>query len=47
MVRQIDLSWNTFEPSLILMHEKLDELGWSYYNGDIHIVEPEAQTSRP
>jgi len=40
MVRHIDLSWNTLESSLILMHEKLTDLGWTYYNGEIHINEP-------
>ena len=39
LVRYVDLSWNTIEPSLILMHEKLTDLGWVYYNGEIHIVE--------
>jgi len=41
MVRHIDLSWNTLEPSLVLMYEKLNEFGWSYYNGEIHIADPE------
>lgn len=40
LVRHIDLSWNTLEPSLKLMHEKLSDLGWTYYNGRINIIEP-------
>lgn len=28
LVHHIDLSWNTIEPSLSLMHEKLTDLGW-------------------
>jgi hypothetical protein len=40
LVRHIDLSWNTLVPSLIHMHEKLVSLGWLYYSGEIHIVEP-------
>jgi hypothetical protein len=46
MVHHIDLSWNTLGPSLILIHEKLADLGWAYYNGEIHITEPEAEESR-
>lgn len=46
MVRHIDLSWNTLEPSLVLMHQKLTDLGWVYYNGEIHIVEPETEESK-
>lgn len=42
----IDLSWNTIEPSLILMHEKLTDLDWVCYNGEIHIDEPEREESR-
>lgn len=45
MVRHIDLSWNALEPSLVLMHEKLSDLGWVYYNGEIHIVDPETEES--
>lgn len=43
MVRHIDLSWNTLEPSLVLMHRKLADLGWAYYNGEIYIVEPKPE----
>ncbi len=46
MVRHIDLSWHTLEPSLVLMHQKLTDLGWAYYNGEIHIVEPETEESK-
>lgn len=45
LVRHIDLSWNTLGPSLVLMHDKLTDLGWVYYNGEIHIVEPETGES--
>ena len=46
MVHYIDLSWNTLGSSLILMHKKLNELDWNYYNGDVHVVELETQTSQ-
>ena len=46
LVRHIDLSWNTLEPSLVLMYQKLIDLGWVYYNGEIHIVEPETEESQ-
>lgn len=46
MVRHIDLSWNTLESSLILMYEKLVDLGWVYYNGEIHIIESETEESQ-
>lgn len=45
LVRHIDLSWNTLEPSLVLMHEKLVDLGWVYYSGEVHIIEPETERS--
>gem|GEM_PF-2396547 len=45
LVRHIDLSWNTLESSLILMYEKLADLGWVCYNGEIHIVEPATDRS--
>ncbi len=45
MVQLIDLSWNTIEPSLVLMYEKLVELGFVYYNGEIQIFEPETEES--
>lgn len=45
MVQLIDLSWNTIEPSLVLMYERLVELGFVYYNREVHIVEPETERS--
>jgi hypothetical protein len=39
LVRPVDLSWNTLEPSLILMYEELVDLGWAYYDGEISIIE--------
>jgi hypothetical protein len=27
------------------MYEKLADLGWAYYNGEINIVEPEIEAS--
>lgn len=45
MVRHIDLSWNTLEPSLVLMHKKLIDIGWVYYNGEMHVIEPQAEES--
>jgi len=46
VVHHINLSWNTIEPSLVLMYEKLIDLDWVYYNGEIHIVEPETEESQ-
>lgn len=37
LVRHINLSWNTLEPSLLLMYEKLIDLGWAYYDGEIQL----------
>jgi hypothetical protein len=45
MVQHIDLSWNTLEPSLVLMYEKLTDLGWIYYNEEIHVIELETEGS--
>jgi len=45
LVHHIDLSWNTIESSLTLMYQKLVDLGFVYYNGEIHIVEPETEES--
>lgn len=45
LVQHIDLSWNTVEPSLVLMYQKLVDLGFVYYNGEIRIVEPETEGS--
>ncbi len=46
MVRHIDLSWNTLEPSLVLIHEKLTDLDWVYYNKEIHIINPDTEESQ-
>lgn len=46
MVQHIDLSWNTVEPSLVLMYQKLVDLGFVYYNGEIQIVELETEESQ-
>jgi len=43
LVHHIDLSWNTIEPSLMQMYEKLIQLGFVYYNGEIRVVEPETE----
>ena len=45
MVQLIDLSWNTVEPSLVLMYQKLADLGFVYYSGEIQIIEPETEGS--
>lgn len=39
LVRHIDLSWNAVEPSLMLMYEKLAELGFVYCDGNLHILD--------
>jgi hypothetical protein len=41
----MDLSWNTLEPSLVLMYQKLVDLGWVYYNEEVHVIEPETERS--
>lgn len=28
------------------MHEKLNDLGWVYYSGEIHIIEPETEEAQ-
>lgn len=45
LVQHIDLSWNHIEPSLTLMYQKLVDLGFTYYNGEIRIVEHETEGS--
>jgi len=45
LARQIDLSWNTLEPSLILVYEKLTDLDWVYHSGEVHIVKPAPEES--
>ncbi len=43
MVHLIDSRWNTLLPSISKMYGKLVDLGFVYYNGEIHIVEPEQE----
>ena len=31
------------EPGLISMYQRLVDLGWVYYDGEIHIVDPETK----
>ncbi len=45
-MRQTDLSWNTLEQSIVTMYEKLADLGWVIYNGEVHIIEPETEKSK-
>lgn len=40
-MREIDLRWNTIEPSILLMSDKLAELGFVYINGQIEVVDYE------
>ena len=40
LVRQCDLSWNQIEPSILLMYQKLKDLGFEYYDGRIVLAEP-------
>jgi hypothetical protein len=28
------------------MYEKLTDLGWVYYNGEIHIIDPDTEESQ-
>ena len=46
LVHQIDLSWNQIENSLLLAYDKLVQLGFVYYNGEIGIVEVETERSK-
>lgn len=39
MVRYVADRWNTLYPSLLLMHQKLEALGFVYVNGDVLYVE--------
>jgi hypothetical protein len=43
MVQHIDLSWNTVEPSVVLMYQKLVGLGLVYCDSKIRIIEPETE----
>lgn len=45
LVHLCDLSWNQIVSSLGLMHDKLIELGFEYYNGKIVINEIETEGS--
>jgi hypothetical protein len=45
MVRLCDLSWNQIELSLILIYEKLVDLGFENYNGKVEINEIETEWS--
>ena len=39
-MHHIDLSWNQVEASILLMYQKLEQLGFVYYNGKVVIIEP-------
>jgi hypothetical protein len=39
-VREIDATWNPIYTSILLMYQKLKDLGFTYYNGQITIAEP-------
>ena len=43
VVHHVDSSWNHIESSLTLLYEKLVQLGFVYYNGEIQIIEPEIE----
>ncbi len=45
LVRHIDSRWNHIEASLLLMYEKLCELGFTYSDGEIVIIEPDEEQS--
>ena len=45
LVHLCDLSWNQILPSLGLMHDKLVEMGFEYYNGEVVINEIETEGS--
>jgi len=45
LVHLCDLSWNQIEPSLILIYEKLVDLGFENYNGKVEINEIETEGS--
>jgi hypothetical protein len=40
MVREIDATWNLIYDSILLMYQKLKDLGFAYNGGKI-IVDPE------
>jgi hypothetical protein len=39
MVREIDATWNHIYGSILVMYQKLRDLGFIYYEGQIVIVE--------
>jgi hypothetical protein len=41
MVREIDATWNPMYTSILLMYQKLKDLGFTYRDGEIVILEPE------
>jgi hypothetical protein len=41
LVHHIDSRWHHILSGLIAMQEKLMQLGFVYYNGEIRVVEPE------
>lgn len=43
LVHHIDLSWNQIGPSLIIMYEKLVDLGFVYVDGEIQVVDLETE----
>lgn len=45
MVRQCDLTWNPIYDSILLMHQKLRDLGFEYQDGKI--VANEADETYP
>jgi hypothetical protein len=45
LVHLCNLSWNQIVPSLGLMHDKLIEMGFEFYNGKIVINEIETEGS--
>lgn len=43
MVSSVDFRWNTIEASLLLLYDKLRDLGFTYEEGKVTYVEPEEQ----
>ncbi len=43
MVGEIDSRWNTIEASILTMHNKLVDLGFVYYNGEVSLVESQEE----
>ena len=40
LVREIDSTWNPVQSSVLVMYKKLIDLGFTYYDGKIVIIEP-------